>query len=157
MKKGLAWPVGIAVTIALWIAFDLVVVYLAASDPSFAVEPDYYRKGVEWDKTVAQAQANLALGWSLGLRLDPAGPGSVRAILDLKDASGAPLEGAVISVEAFHNARAGQILKASFSPAEGGYAALLPIRRPGLWEFRFQAARGRDFFTCVLQRELGAR
>ena len=34
---------------------------VASRDPSFAVEPDYYRKSLEWDATAAQARASKPL------------------------------------------------------------------------------------------------
>ena len=51
--------------LALTVAGNLWVMRIANADPSFSVEPDYYRKAVDWDSTMAQRARNEALGWQL--------------------------------------------------------------------------------------------
>jgi nitrogen fixation protein FixH len=73
----------------------------------------------------------------------------------LRDRNGAPLPGAAVTVEAFHNARAGQIVTASLSDAgDGLYRAQVPIARSGLWELRFRAVRGAHVFTRTVAGEV---
>jgi hypothetical protein len=53
----------------------------------------------------------------------------------------------MVAVETFANARRDDILTATVRPAATGYVTTLPMRRDGLWEFRFTVTRGDDLFT----------
>ena len=128
----------------------------AISDPSFAVEPDYYAKAVAWDAHQAQARDNAELGWSLTLDVAPADPGtgSARVVASLIDRDGLPVRGLTVGLEAFHNARASQVVKATLAEtAEHGYAADVAVSRPGFWEFRVIAARGTERFTAIVNQD----
>ena len=54
MKRGMWWPIGITTVLATTVAANLWVMRLANEDHSFAIEPDYYRKAIMWDSTLAQ-------------------------------------------------------------------------------------------------------
>lgn len=150
MKASWFWPAFLAGLLALGVGINLVLLVVATGDPSFAVERDYYRKGVEWDRTLQQERANARLGWTLGCEVRK---GAVAVAL--RDHTGAPLPGAAVTVEAFHNARAGRIVTASLSDAgDGIYRAQVPVTRPGLWELRFRAVRGAHVFTRTVAGEV---
>lgn len=160
MSRGTFWPVFLGVLLALGVGANLVLLLVASGDPSFAVERDYYRKGIEWDRTLAQRRANARLGWALScdVRRGGAGLPSSTMTVRLEDAAGVPIPDASISLEAFHNARAAQIVEASLPPAgAGAYRADLALVRPGLWELRFRAVRGEDVFTKTLSYALAPR
>lgn len=135
-----------------------VTLYLAHSDASFAVEPDYYQKALTWDETAAKLERSIALGWTAAVEAgDPGAPGrhvSVR----LTDSAGAPIDGAAVSLVAFHNARAAEQIRCELPSAgterPGVYTAQIPADRAGLWEFRITAARGGDEFAAVVRMEL---
>ena len=50
---------------------SLIVVYVATSDPSHAVEENYYQKAIAWDDKRAQDRVNQDLGWSLSFEAEP--------------------------------------------------------------------------------------
>jgi nitrogen fixation protein FixH len=156
VKHGQLWPWFPVALLVLGVGANLVLLTVAAGDPSFAVERDYYRKAVEWDRTLAQGEENARLRWSLGCEVR-GGAMTVR----LRDAAGRPLPGASVTVEAFHNARSSRILERSLVPGgegegkgEGVYRADLPMTRPGLWELRFRAVRDGATFTRTLTYDL---
>ena len=150
MNKPWLWPLLLAGLLVLGVGTNLLLLAVAAGDPSFAVEPDYYRKGVEWDRTLAQGRTNARLGWRLACDVRQ---GTVQ--VTLQDRGGAPLRGAALSVEAFHNARAGRIVKGTLvDGGSGTYRARLPILRPGLWELRFRAEQGGSAFTETVTYEV---
>lgn len=152
MTKGWIWPVLLVGLLVLGVGANLVLLAVASGDPSFAVERDYYRKGMEWDRTLAQRQADARLGWTLACEVR-AGMVDVA----LRDAAGAPVPGATVSLEGFHNARAAQIVTAVLADAGSGiYRAQAPIVRPGLWELRFRAVRGADVFTQTVTYQVVA-
>jgi nitrogen fixation protein FixH len=128
-------------------------IYHAHADPSVAVESDYYDKAVHWDDLAAQKQRSAALGWRL--IIDTSSGSSLR--LTLVDGIGVPIEGAIVTVEAFHNARSGDRLQLAPVGAGGGvYEQAAAFDRPGLWEFRVIARRESDTFTVVQQRMVAA-
>lgn len=151
----LFWALSPVLLLGSLLGAQLFFLWGALDDPSFAVEEDYYDKALSWDATMAQQRENARLGWTAdveaGLRSD--GTGNVR--VDLDAPTGQPIEGARVSVEAFHNARASHRLEATLhEAAPGRYVASLPMRRPGLWEFRLTAARRADVFTHVARHDL---
>ncbi len=157
MKKGSLWPWIIAGALALHVVASLVVVFVATSNPSYAVEEDYYQKALHWDDKRAQDRTNEELGWILNLTVRPAAtPGEEPTLeVHLADAGGEPVDGAVVAVETFHNARAGDILRSSLDAVgEGIYRTTLPMRHNGRWEVRFTAGRGREHFTHAETRHL---
>lgn len=155
MKDGRAWPWALGLVLALTVVGNLWVMRVASSDPSFVIEPDYYQKAVNWDSAMAQTARNAALGWTLTARLAPAGTdGNATLTAQLRDANGALVTGANLTVEATHNARAAEILAAELTAAEdGSYTAMLPAIRRGIWELRFEVERGDERFTATLRTD----
>jgi nitrogen fixation protein FixH len=160
VKPEVRWPLLIVGLLALQVALGAFFVWRAVSDPSFAVEEDYYEKAVQWDAHREQAARNRDLGWVLTETVVPPPAAGTDATLQVSihDAEGGPVAGARVHVEAFHNVRAGRVLRADLEEIEPGrYAAPLPMRRPGLWEVRTAADRGGDHFTHVGRLHLGGR
>lgn len=153
--RGRLWPWALGTVLAVTMAGNIWVMRLAGSDASFAVEPDYYRKAVDWDSTMAQSGRNTALGWELEAELTPpAADGSSRVTVSLRGADGAAIAGAVIQLEATHNAQASRVLEATLeATGDGTYRAILPDARRGIWELRFEATRGGDRFTATRRQD----
>ena len=148
MKPGTLWPFVIAGALGLHVVGSLVMVYFATSNESYAVEPDYYQKALAWDDKRAQDRRNAELGWQLEFTVEPAPAGQDPIVrVELTTVDGEPVTGATIAVEAFANARRDDVLTATSIAAESGYETTLPMRRNGLWEFRFTVTRGDELFT----------
>ena len=148
IKPNVFWPAVIAGALALHVAAMMVMVYFATSNDSYAVEPDYYQKALHWNDKRAQDRVNAELGWQLEYTVEPAAAGQDPTLsIGLTSADGEPVTGATVAVETFANARRDDILTAKVSPSESGYQTTMPMRRDGLWEFRFTATRGDDLFT----------
>jgi nitrogen fixation protein FixH len=150
------WPVFIIALLVAGAGANIALMVIAARDPSFAVEPDYYQKALRWDEAMTQEYKNAALGWSVEAGVDSAtrsGPTSI--VLKVSDRDGAPVEDASVRVTAFHNARASQIVAATLAPSRGGhYSALLPLDRPGLWELRVRVQQGDHIFTQTIAQDV---
>lgn len=155
MQSGKLWPWGLGLVLAITVLGNVWVMRVAGSDPSFAIEPDYYRKAVDWDSTVAQSARNQALGWRLTATLGaPDASGGAILTARLHDATGTPLPGATVTVEATHNARASEVLAAELVAGDdGAYTASLPATRRGVWELRFAVERGDERFTATLRTD----
>jgi nitrogen fixation protein FixH len=157
VKPGTLWPCIIAGALGIHVIASLVVVFIATSDPSYAVEEDYYQKAMAWNDKRAQERMNNTLGWNLEFAVEPpASPGD-EPILEARihDAQGEPLTGAWVSVEAFHNNRSGDIIRMQLIPVEDGlYRLQAPMKRNGRWELRFTVDRDRDHFTHTETKHL---
>lgn len=149
MKRGMQWPIGIALVLALTVGSNIWMAIIASSDEAFAVEPDYYRKAVHFDDEMALRAESARLGWSVRpeLRLGtPSAPG--RLAVKVRDAAGAPVPGATVTLVAMHNARASRQLTATLADAgDGRYETALDAQRPGEWELRLMVTRGSDRFA----------
>lgn len=153
-RKAKAWawaPVGMIGTMLAGLSY---MAYLATNDPSFSVEKDYYKKAIAWDDTQAQAAKNAQLGWSLDFSVEPKG-GQLLLAVRPKDSHGKPIRDASVEVEAFANARAGQVLSAQMNHEQNGELhAAIPFVRPGVWEFRFVVQAGGERFTQIVRTEV---
>ena len=149
MKSGMGWPIGVATILAATVVANIVVMRIASDDPAFAVEPDYYRKAVQFDSTMAQQRQNLSLGWGFDAAIDSIGDGrQTRLAVKLRDASASPLPGARVAVMARFNARANDTLSAVLTEeAPGTYVTTLPIAHAGVWEVRVDATHGSQRFS----------
>ncbi len=144
------WPAVIIGALTLHVVVSLATVWMATTNPSYAVEEDYYHKALHWDDRRAQDRVNTKLAWQVAAAVVPpasvGGPATLE--LTLADHDGLPVDGAAVTVETFHNARADRILRATLTAAgDGRYTASIPMRRSGVWEFRITAVRGSDTFT----------
>jgi nitrogen fixation protein FixH len=148
----------VALPVLVVIGANFALVYLATSDPSFAVEEDYYSKAVGWDRKREQDRLNSELGWEMSFAVAPrlAADGTRAITATLTDRAGDTIDGARVRLSTFHNARASQILEADLQRREGGgYETSLPLRRPGLWEFRFEVLRDGERMTHTTVRDVG--
>ena len=149
MKPGMGWPIGIIAILAASVTANIVMMRIASDDPSFAVEPDYYRKAVLYDSTLAQTHRNLDLGWSVQAFADSIVRGQpTRLRVVLRDERAQPLLGAVVDATVLFNARANDLATATLADEGAGvYSATFPINTPGEWEVRVNATRDTSHFT----------
>ncbi|MEY2929349.1 MAG: hypothetical protein RL033_98 [Pseudomonadota bacterium] len=149
-----AWVPGLLLTALL--GTQLTVLHSVLDDPSFALEPDYYRKAVAWDSQRLLDRESQALGWHATLHAEPGTQASdLQLEVQLRDAKGTPLAGALLHVRAFANARAARLLETSLVETTPGiYTGKVPSSVLGLWEFRLEATRGSDRFAAVLRESV---
>lgn len=156
-KRHLLWPVLIASLIGVHIISVVTMVIVATHDRSFAVEPDFYQKGLHYENTIQQRGENTRLGWSVKLDVGPLVSGSNQRGVRCKlaDRAGRPLEGAKIDLVAFAHLRASNVKSCVLLPESAGeYAGKLDFADPGIWEFRLAITRGPDTFTSVVKQEI---
>ena len=147
MSPRFKWPLFVVSLIALNMCFAIATLVLANSDRSFAVEPDYYRKAVEWDATAAQRAHSAALAWDPHVSL--AADGTITARLTRPDAS--PVTDAIVTVEAFPSLYSSRREHLTLSPGpDFTHTARLARPLPGLWAVRFTARTPADTFTATL-------
>jgi nitrogen fixation protein FixH len=154
------WPAIIIGMLAVHTLACLVVVFIATSDPSHAVIPDYHAKAVAWDEHRAKLRASGELGWACtieaALAADLMGQRAVR--VSLRDAAKQPLTGAAVKLTSYHHARANDVNEAEFKEgAPGEYVAMVDMRRDGTWRFDVAVTRGDDSFSAEIDQRVGSR
>lgn len=155
MKRGMGWPIGITVILGLTVAANIWVMRVANDDPSFAIEPDYYKKAVQFDSTMASERRSAALGWTATSSIVTVDAKGATVTVTLRDAQQQPVTGASVRIAALANARANTILSANLTEtAPGQYSAPLAAQRPGQWEVRVDATRGTDRFVASTRTDL---
>lgn len=154
MKKGWQWPLLIGLALAFTVGVNVVMLFAAGSDPNGSVvEQDYYRKAVEWDRTMARRAASAALGWTATASLGAAEAGRTLRVT-LRDASGAAIADADVSATLIHNREASTPVALTLQPAgDGAYVATGALAHAGQWEVRIVARRGDDRFETSLRAE----
>jgi nitrogen fixation protein FixH len=154
-RHRLFWVGLICTLLGCQVVLMVVTAIIATRDNSFAVEPDYYEKSLNWDAIAAQRREDQRLGWQIalavGAQASVLGERSVTATLTDRD--GRPLDGASIELVAFPHARGNDRESAVLAPqGDGRYETTLRIKRRGLWEFRLAVKRGPDIFTSTQQQ-----
>jgi nitrogen fixation protein FixH len=138
------WPLGVVGALAMSLTVCGITVMAAVSDPSYAIEDDYYQKAVDWDRQRALEAASDALGWEAIVDFDL--NASTIAVTLVND-EGVPLEGAIVRAMTFHHARRSEAQDVTFSAdGPGRYVAVLDRPREGQWQIRLRATRSGDTF-----------
>jgi nitrogen fixation protein FixH len=153
MKRGWQWPALVTLALGFTVGVNFVMLYAAKSDPNgTVVEPDYYRKAVEWDRTMARREASAALGWTARASLEASA--SLRELrVALADSSGVAVTNAEVTATLIHNREASTPLSVALKAHESEYVVELPALRSGLWEVRVVARRGGERFESTLHAE----
>lgn len=154
MKPGALWPIAVVAVLAITVGANLWLIW-AAQDPNGAViEPDYYRKAVQWDSLSARRARSDALGWRVDAALGATNGARAHVRATLADSLGAPVAGADVSLEAVHNLQgARRVTAALLETAPGVYEADAALGRRGMWELRISARRGPEEFLASLRRD----
>lgn len=155
MKKGWQWPVLVTLALAFTVGVNVVMLFAAGSDPNgTVVEQDYYRKAVEWDRTMARRAASAALGWRAEARFGAMTNDGRELRVRLTDASGTPLRDAEVTATLIHNREASTPLAFELrAGAPGEYAVATSAMRSGQWEVRIVARRGGERFETTQRAE----
>lgn len=158
IRRNWLWPAAIIALLGVHALAMAIVVFVATRDPSFAVEPNSYRKAVLWDNAQARRQASAQLGWAALIQTSDKVDllGRRHVTFSLTDRDGVPVVAAKVSLEVFHHARAAERVYVQLTPdASGRYSADLPMRRAGTWEFRITAERYDSTYATVVTQEVG--
>ncbi|MCE9602518.1 MAG: FixH family protein [Gemmatimonadetes bacterium] len=161
-KRGWYWPWLLATGLLGIVAVNVTMLFVANSDANGSVvEPDYYRKAVQWESTMTHRAASDLLRWSATVSLsatDTVNGATSRAAtlrVTLADSAGAGVAGAVVRAVLIHNADAGRPLEVALrEDGAGRYGAELPVAHGGLWEVRVNADRGAERFAVIAHTDL---
>lgn len=143
------WPGMVVSLLGMSLVACALTVFFALSDPSFAVEKNYYEKALNWDEQAAQLHTNQSLGWTAAAHLSGIlSPRGERTLtVTLTDASGQPIENATITADAFHPARSGDRLNVTLVEKNATHTATDRFTRKGIWRIKGTARVGDTVFT----------
>ncbi len=152
-RTGWGWPVGITLLLTAFVGGNLYMMRVASDDPAFAIEPDYYRKAVDFDSTMALEQRSALLHWTATAAIER-GAGRPMVVVALADSLKQPVSSAHVTVRARFNARANDVLSDTLAEsAPGRYASQLDVRHAGEWELQIDARRGVEHFLTSVRAE----
>lgn len=154
MKRGLQWPIAVAVILGLTILGNIYVAVRANDDPSFSVDSDYYQKAVRFDAEQALRRRGERLGWRLRLDAASAGAAGATVTAHVDDSTGTPVRGARVRFTARHVARGNAPVNATAQESGGAYVATLPMHRRGLWDVDVEVVRGNDRLVAEQRLDL---
>jgi len=156
-RIGRCWALAPVVLFGVQGVVLTVTIVLATGRGLDAAEPDYYARSLKWDERAALLRGADRLGWTIEARIGPPRgmPSNRDVSVRVLDEHGAPLAGARVGVELFHQAYAGERRELSLTGDDGAYSAVAPIRRPGLWELRILVERAGERCLSIEQVEVG--
>lgn len=133
-----------------------VMISAATADPSFSVEPGYYRKAANFEQELAARAKARELGLrAVVVQFHRVPSGQLLLEIALTDRTGAPLTDVGLELEALANLRGAETRAGTSTTDQRGRAVWrLASGAPGLWELRLRGRRGQDVFTDVLRAEL---
>lgn len=155
MKKGWHWPLLITAALLFTVGANVTMFFASGADPNgTVVEPDYYRKAVDWDRTMARRAASDSLGWRADAAFGAAAENARALTVTLSDSTGVAVADAQVMVTLIHNLDAAQQVQVALQPQDGGgYGARVAAPRSGRWEVRVDARRGDSRFLATLHTE----
>jgi nitrogen fixation protein FixH len=140
------WVSFICLILGSNIGMGVFAVYLAVSDPTQTVIPNYYQKGLDWDKTKTLLAESERLGWTVEVAIYPEGFNvSHRKIrLTVLNRDGKVLEKGKGILSLFHHAHAKNIQELPLTEVfPGVYEADAQMLEPGHWDMTLHLQQGR--------------
>ncbi|QDU32102.1 FixH [Poriferisphaera corsica] len=126
--------------------------YLALSDRSHAVTPNYYERAVKWDETRAEQVKSDALGWDIEYAFgEPDLTGERELVVRVKDAAGQLSDGMSGWVEMFSHKVAGKVIGMEVSVGE---TVKVKMRESGIWTIRFRGIGKSADDLCLDERQV---
>ncbi|HEY5598161.1 MAG TPA: FixH family protein [Kiloniellales bacterium] len=138
----------------LVIAVNAVFIVLALGSWSGLSTDDAYRRGLAYNETLSQADAQRALGWQARLTLEPLADGQARLSAAFADSAGTPLVDLAVSGELRRPTSAAADRPVTLSARGPGlYAVDLALPLRGQWDASLRA-ESRDGKMFVVEGRL---
>lgn len=114
-------------------------IYLAVSDPTSAVIPNYYDAAVNWDSTRRARELTIQLGWKIMPVVSEPTDGRRSIQIQVLSPGAEAVGGLNMSASIFHHARGSEIYQLRFQEvARGLYRATTTLTQAGLWQMDLQ-------------------
>lgn len=148
LASGRHWPILLVVLFVTQASIVISTAIIASGPGAEPIDTAYYAKSLQWDQQSAIRRRADELGWTIDIAVgEPIGVPPKREIrATLHDASGDPIEHAVVWMKCFHRSRSTDPSEIVLSPSgSSSYVGSLVVRKGGLWDFTFSVrAQGED-------------
>ena len=131
------------------IAVNLVYIYLARTSWSGVAVKDSYRKGIEYNQTIAFVKRQEELGWKMQIKFANLGKQKGKIIINLLNKRGAPIKGAQIVGKFKRPTKEGFDFNHPIHYVDGIYQARIYFPLKGQWDFEINAVKDGDAFRQV--------
>lgn len=122
-----------------------VFVYLATSSWNGLYTDDAYRKGLDYNETIARAAAQQALGWRTSVSLEPLDEQTHRLTVSLRDRAERPIENRAVTATLRRPVSASDDISVPLNwTGPGHYTADVTLPARGQWDVHVEVARDRD-------------
>lgn len=140
------------------IAVNTVLIVTATGTFSGLVVAHPYKKGAEFNRMQQNLAEQKSLHWQYSLRNETLSDGTLRLMLDWRDAEGQVLSGLTLEAELSRPVENLAPLALEFQAKGGGrYEARLEGLRPGQWDLRANASRAGHNFSIAERFTVQAR
>lgn len=131
------WVSIIVGLLLLQVTGGIVTIYLAVSDPTVAVIPNYYQAGLNWEVKRSNLARFINLGWQIEITVDPIDREQPQRAVAIKlSKQGQPIDHQMVTADIYHHARGAEIHHLSLDESWAGeYVAVAKLTQPGLWHF----------------------
>lgn len=121
------------------VAVNATLIFFAFSSWSGTVGSRAYERGLEYNRVLAAAARESALGWTAEALYQPAADGRGTLLIALADAKGGPIAGQISAVAQRPLEAVSPVPIAMQYAGNGRYAgALADLPKPGVWDFRIE-------------------
>ncbi len=130
------------------LAMNLTMIYLGNKSWTGLTSENSSREGLRYNRILAEAERQKALGWSAEIELSPADEQGRRAlVVVLRDAAGTGLDNLDIRGRAARPTSKRQDVDIRFTPVGNGrYRAELVLPLPGQWDILLRASAGKAVY-----------
>ncbi|MBL6664982.1 MAG: FixH family protein [Rickettsiales bacterium] len=105
-----------------------------------------YNKGIKYNQTIAQKEAQEQLGWKVEMEMRQSGENSKDIHIKLLDRRGQNIEGAKINVKFFRPTYEGIDFEVEFIEQKNIYQQQVTFPALGQWDFGISVRKGEDSF-----------
>lgn len=127
------------------VAANGIMVYFAMASFTGLQTQDTYRKGLDYNATLAAERAQDALGWTVVADFTEHGAQGGLLSVRVADGDGAPLDDATVSARLVRPTQSGYDRDIALAPAGAGlYEAEVDLPLAGQWEIRTRIQHGSD-------------
>ena len=138
-------PLAIVGAFLFVIAVNGGLVYFALSSWPGLTTDHAYNEGLAYNRVIDEVEKESKLGWKLETVYHPGSPGGGYVQVSIRDAAGAPVDGAALVGELIRPIEQMPPVPLSFAAqGEGTYRAQIVVPRPGQWDLFFSAKRSAD-------------
>ncbi len=123
-------------------------IYIGMTTWTGLVSEDYYEEGRNYNRNIAAAEAQAALGWQLDLEARLVAGFEGELTVTLRDRTGAPIGDATVTADFVRPTSEGNDFSVALAArGEGIYRAPFTLPLTGLWDIHIDVTRGTDRFV----------